>query len=187
MKQNQRGVSEVISVILLVAIVVILAATVSVFALGFSEEVDNSAPNVAETTGEFVPGAASDEQIVRVTHVAGDSVAVENIEIIVRASGPGVDAEARLINLPTDSFFSNAIDASNVQGDDIIGTSNRPPNQVIIPADPNTWTAGRTIQFRVKTGGADFRDGASPDADRLKITVVHTPSDSILFTGIFVP
>ncbi|MFC7078046.1 type IV pilin N-terminal domain-containing protein [Haloarcula halophila] len=190
--EPNRAVSPVISVILMVAIAVILTATISIFVLGFTEDLNDTAPVVGQTSGEFEPGSGSDEQIVRITHVAGDRVNVENIEIIVQASGPSLDANARLVNLPADSHFSNAIDSTNVQGDDIIDTSNGAPNQVIVPADPNTWTAGDTIQFRIKVGGADFReppDRTGPEADELKITIVYTDTESsaILFEETFRP
>jgi len=187
---NNRGVSSVIAVILMVAVVVILAATVSVFAFGFVADLNEPAPNVAEASGEFEPGSDSDQQIVRVTHVTGDSVEVTELEIIVRASGPSLDTEARLVNLPADSYFSNAIDSSNVQGDNIIDTSNSAPNQVIVPADSNTWSAGDTIQFRIKVGGADFReppDRTGPAADKLEVIIVHTPSNAIIFEDAFTP
>lgn len=195
MKQQDRAVTPVVSTILMVAIVVILAATVSVFFLAIGEDVTEPAPNVADTTGEFAvtpPNErAGSNQIVRIEHRAGDDVAVENIEIIIRASGPALDTEARLVDLPTDSFFSNAIDSSNIQGNsNLIDTRNRPPNQVIIPEDSNTWAVGDTIQFRTATEGADFRDGedrTGPEADELEVIIVHTPSNAILSEHTFTP
>lgn len=195
MNQQNRAVTPVISTILMVAIVVVLAATVSVFFLDVAGDINEPAPNVADTTGEFAvtpPGeTAGSNQIVRIEHIAGEDVAVEEIEIIIRASGPTLDTEARLVNLPTDSYFSNAIDSSNIQGDDlIIDTTNSPPNQVIIPADSNTWGAGDTIQFRISVGGADFREPpqtGNPDADELEVIVIHTSSNAIISENTFRP
>ena len=193
MNQQDRAVTPVISTILMVAVVVLLAATVSIFAFDVTEDINEPAPNVADTAGEFevADGRAGSEQVVKITHIAGEDVAVEEIEIVVRASGPTLDTEARLVDLPTDSFFSNAIDSSNIQGDDsIIDKGNSAPNQVIVPADSNTWKVSDTIQFRISVGGADFRDSAEGDpeeADTLEVIIVHVPSDAIISKNTFTP
>jgi hypothetical protein len=59
-------------------------------------------------------------------------------------------------------------------------------NKVIIADDGvNVWSAGDTIQFRINTGAADFSDGGN--ADTLEVTIVHTPSNSILSEHTFTP
>ena len=98
MSERDRAVTPVVSTILMVAIVVVLAATISVFFFGVTEDLSEAAPNAAQTSGEFEPGASA--QRVRITHIAGKSVPAEELEIVVRVSGPDVDAEARLVNLP---------------------------------------------------------------------------------------
>jgi len=52
---DRRGVSPVVSTILVVAIVVILAATISVAVFDTTENINEPAPNIAESSGEFVP------------------------------------------------------------------------------------------------------------------------------------
>jgi flagellin-like protein len=197
---QNRSVSPVISVILMVAIVVILAAVLSTFVLDSTESLDDPAPNVADTTGEFdvgVDGFQSD-QIVRITHVAGDSVEIDKIEIVVQASGPGsnLPREARLINLPSEG---SDIDEKNIDGNlglidkgsNPIGGAG-PPNLLITAEDSNVWSAGKTIQFRIPTGGADFRDppdleNNDGEAEELEVVIVHTPSNSILSEHTFTP
>jgi flagellin-like protein len=192
MTQQRRAVSSVIAVVLMVAVVVILSATVSAAVLNVTDALNEPAPTVAQTSGEFVPGA--DDQEVRVTHVAGDSVRVENIEIIVRVSGPDVDTTERLIDLPADG---SDIDEENLRNDNGVVSKGygaagpADPNQVIIedyPTDDNVWDVGETIQFEINVGEADFRsqpDRTGPDADELEITIVHTESDAILFEEVF--
>lgn len=191
---NRRAVSSQIAVILMVAVVVTLATITSSIVFGFTLDLTEPAPNVAEATGKFEPGA--DDQAVQVTHIAGDSVRVAEIEIIVRASGPGVDSETRLVNLPSDD---SDLDSNNIEGDsDIVsegfgakGPSD--PNQVIVedfPADDNVWSAGETIRFEINVIGADFRDPpkrTGPDADELEVVIVHTPSEQIIFDETFRP
>ena len=189
-----RGVSEVISVIMMVAIVVILAATASVFFLDSAEVITEPAPNVADTTGNFdigVDGYQSD-QIVRITHLAGDSVDINEIEIIVRASGPAssLPKEARLVDLPSEG---SDIDEKNIDGkSELIDEGPNPidgagpPNLLITSQDSNVWSAGKTIQFRIPTGGADFReDPNGPEADELEVIIVHTPSNAIISEHTF--
>ena len=191
MSQEDRAVTPVVSTILMVVLVVILAATTSVAFFTFTENINEPAPIVGDTTGEFEAGGELDQQLVRIKHIAGEDIAVEDLEIIVRVSGPSLDTEARLVDLPTDSFFSTAIDSSNIQGDDsIIDTRSSAPNQIIVPADSNMWTAGDTIQFRISVSGADFRDppkGNNPKADQLEVIIVHTPSNAIISENTFRP
>jgi flagellin-like protein len=194
MTQQDRAVSSVISTILMVAIVVILGIAVSAAALPITEDLNEPAPIVGQTSGDFVPGA--DDQEVRITHLAGDSVKVENIEILVKASGPGVDSSERLINLPAQN---SDVDEENLQEDNGLISKGygdagpADPNQVIIedyPTDNNIWNVGETIQFEINVGGADFRslpERTGPDADKLEVTIIHTKSNAILFENVFSP
>lgn len=188
MATTDRGVSPVVSIILVIAIVVILAATVSVPFFDIVDNINEPAPNVVDTTGEFEAGSGFDQQFVRITHSAGESVAVEEIEIIVRASGPDVDTEARLVDLPGDGFGQKLAD-ENIQGNiDLISqTTAGPDDQIIVVEDSNIWETGDTIQFRINSGsgGADFREGEDPQADKLEVIIVHTPSNAILSEHTF--
>ena len=120
-------------------------------------------------------------------HVAGDSVPVEEIEIIVRASGPDVDTEARLVDLPSDQF-GNRIEDENIEAnDDLIEQGFGSPSSGLLEDDPDQWSAGDTLSFAIGVGEADFREGESPEADTLEVIIVHTPSNSILSEHTFTP
>jgi len=192
MNQQDRAVTPVIAIILMVAVLIVLAAAISVSFFGVTEDINEPAPNVADTTGEFEPGSDIEEQIVRITHASGENVNVDEIQIIVRASGPEVNAEARLIDLPGETslvFGDLSIDDRHLQGDDAI-ISQTAPWQVLTEDDSNVWGAGDTIQFRIAVGGADFRDEENrngPEADELDVLIVHTPSDAILSEHTFTP
>jgi FlaG/FlaF family flagellin (archaellin) len=169
------------------AVAIILAASIGAFVLGFGEETREPAPNVAETTGEFAVAPpdenAGGNQIVRITHVAGESVNVEDIEIAVTAIGPSLDTEARLVDLPAEG---GSIDEKNLEGNKgLVDESGNPSPRVIVDDDSNLWTAGDTIEFRINTGGADFRPGG--DADELEVSIVHVPSNAIIFEDTFTP
>ncbi|WP_324663680.1 type IV pilin N-terminal domain-containing protein [Haloarcula sediminis] len=172
---SERGVTPVVSNLLLVAIVVILAAVVSVFALGVAEDTNEAGPVVSESSGEFVAGGNRTDQVVRISHVAGDDVPVESIEIVVRA--PDCDTEARLVDLPS-SGDDNTIDSSHIEGDtSLIDKGPGQAGDLIGSETNNVFTAGETIEFRVAIGGCDFRVAGN---DSLTVLVVHTRSDSIL-------
>lgn len=183
---NNRGVSSVIGVVLMVGIVVILASVVGVFVLGTTEDINDPAPIVGQTSGEFEPGGGSDQQIVRITHVAGDSVDVENIEIIVRASGPSDDlpTEARLVDLPAEGQYMT----DNINGNSGLIDSGTSTANIIEEDSSNAWSAGKTIEFRVNSGAADFRNSPTDnEADKLEVIIVHTPSNSIISEYTFTP
>lgn len=189
MDTDHRGVSPVIGVVLMVAVVVVLAVTVSVFVPESTDELSEPPPNVAGTTGEFEPGAGSDEQVARITHDAGDTVDIENIEIVVLASGPDVDTQARLVDLPSDPF-GNRIETENIDGNkDLIDNSFGSPSSGLLQGDLDGWSAGDTLSFGINTGEADFTELPDPgdDADKLEVIVVHTPSNAILFEQTFTP
>jgi hypothetical protein len=173
----------------MVTVTVILTAVISVFVLGFTENINDPSPTVGQTSGEFVPGA--DEQKVRITHVAGDKVDVEHIEIAVRATGPGVDAQARLVNLPSDD---TTLDNRNLEDPDNLISESGDPQVVVedVPPDDNVWEPGETILFEINVGGADFReppDRTGPAADELEVVVVYIDTDSTttLFEETFRP
>ena len=199
MSQQNRAVTPVISTILVVAIVVILAATVSVAFLGITENLTEPAPIVADTTGEFEAGPGNYSQVVRITHVAGDSVEVEDIEIIVRASGPGskLPVETRIVNLPGgggSAFCANRgypggrLSSNNIQGDRFVVQLNCAPNQIITAEDSNTWSPGKTIQFQISSDKADFSASSGDnEANKLEVIIVHTPSNAIISEHVFRP
>ena len=181
-----RGVLPVIGVILMVAVVVILAAIVSVVAFGFVSDINEPAPNVADTTGEFEAGSELDELVVRITHIAGEDVALSDLEIVVRASGDEMDdTQVRLVNLPTDD---TTFDDDSYEGNDDLASGFGLSDGVLFDGS-STWTAGEVIKFRIPvTDGADFRDDPNgPDADELEVLIIHTPSGAIISEQTFTP
>lgn len=171
---RDRGVAPVISTILLVAIAVILAATISVFVLDFGEQTTEAGPVVGESSGTFEAfQSGSDEQIVRIRHISGDSVPTEEMEVVVDASD-ACGKRARLVNLPLGSVGNdNKIDDGNVEGDDIFDTRNGIIQHGAL--NDETYDAGSVIRFRIKKGACEVdRD------DTLVVRVVHTPTNAIV-------
>lgn len=88
--EEDRAVSPVIGVVLMVAITVILAATIGTFVLGLGDQVQSQAPQTSfsfdHTQDTSDPGDELD-----VTHDAGDSIDATRVEIVVSGAGDHVD------------------------------------------------------------------------------------------------
>ena len=79
--RDDRAVSPVIGVILMVAITVILAAVIGAFVLGFGDQIQETAPNAQISITEI---GVDDNGVQNVTfaHNGGDSFTDENTEEI---------------------------------------------------------------------------------------------------------
>jgi flagellin-like protein len=73
---DNKAVSPVIGVILMVAITVILAAVIGTFVLGLGDQVNNNAP---QASLEFEYSNSTD---VNITHVGGDELSNESIRVV---------------------------------------------------------------------------------------------------------
>jgi len=159
----------------MVAIVVILAATISMFALGFANEADRPGPIVGQSSGELVPQDGNDDGIVRINHIAGDTIQVSNMEVVVDASD-ACGKQGRLVNLPVPSS-GNDIEQSNIRGDDIF--DQRAYGFDAVPG-PNAihrseYAAGDEIAFRITGGPCSIGQ-----RDKITVRVVHTPTNSVV-------
>lgn len=171
-----RAVSPVIANILVVAIVVILAATVSVFALGFTDDTNQPGPVVGQSSGELVRDiiGKSDDQIVRIKHVAGDNLDVSKLEIAVDATD-ACGKQSRLVNLPDNAVGSTSGDElESIEGADIFDDSSPDGGQLDTNAD-GTWSAGETATFRLASGECELNSG-----ETITVRVVHTPTNSVV-------
>jgi flagellin-like protein len=101
---EDRAVSPVIGVILMVAITVILAAVIGTFVLGLGDQVSESAPQ-AQFTFDQTGDAGTSGAELQVTHDGGDAIAKENVQIFI--GGSAVD--------PTD--LTDFTDAEVTAGD----------------------------------------------------------------------
>jgi flagellin-like protein len=167
---SRRGVSSVVGVILVVALVVILAGVVGTYGLGFVEDLRDPAPNVAESEGKLV--AEGDKQIIALTHVAGDSVEAEEMEIVVDVDGTSCTETSRLVNLPSDGN----LDPNNIDGPDIFDDQELAGAiEDGSPDDDGVWSAGDTIEVRIVSGECGLSTG-----DRVTVRIVHWPTNSIV-------
>ena len=177
---DDRALTPVIGVVLLVAVTLVLAATVSATVFGAAANLTEPAPIVAQASGEFdrygAGGGRYTEQVIRITHVAGDTLGVSNLEIAVDATD-ACGQSGRLVNLPVPGDDPRPTDRY-VRGDDIFDNS---ANSVEGPIgtgdtdDDGEWSAGETTQFRLATGDCRLAAG-----DAVTVRVVHTPTGAVL-------
>lgn len=172
-----RAVTPVVGVVILVALTVVLAAMVSAAALAYADELADPAPTVARSSGEYdryaTGGGRYTEQVVRITHEAGDTLTVANLELVVDACG----RTGRLVNLPVDGDDPRPA-TRYVRGEDVFDNSYGAIEGPIGTGDVDDdgeWSAGETTQFRLATGECALESG-----DSITVRVVHTPTGSVL-------
>ncbi|MFQ3294302.1 MAG: flagellin-like protein [Halobacteriales archaeon] len=129
---DEEAVSSVIAVVLMVALTIVLAASVGVFVLGIGQEATSAAqsPNVKYAT-EFTDGANDTDDKLDITVKGGDTVEAENLEVIIGGataweSGSAVTAN----NFSDENGWSDEIksgDTLNLEedGNDEIGSGDR--------------------------------------------------------------
>lgn len=169
-----RAVAPVVSTVLIVAIAVVLAATISVFVLDFGEEVEETAPVVGQSSGEFQAfDSGNDEQIVTIRHVAGDDIPVEEMEVAVSATCKDGTKRGRLVDLPVDGRSIDYND--NVEGEDIFDTSSEWFWGDLGALKSESFTAGEKIEFRIKKGGCEV-----PQDGTVTVRVIHVPTNAVV-------
>jgi flagellin-like protein len=97
---EDRAVSPVIGVILMVAITVILAAVIGTFVLGLGDQVSESAPQ-AQFTFDYSGGPS--DGTVNVTHDGGDSIEAADLNVSINN-----DANAAVASAGTNNGWSDA-------------------------------------------------------------------------------
>lgn len=173
MSNRSRAVSSVVSTILLVAIVVVLAATMSVFALGLTEEIRSPPPTVSDSSAEYLTGSTTcDTDIVRLSHVAGDAVDLSETRTVVRLPDSG-GTEATITGFPTDG---STLDADEYDDPDNILYSNGCVRGAAADGD-GEWSVGTSFSFKLNSGGGT---GDIDPGDTIEVLVVHDPSNAVV-------
>lgn len=149
---NERGVSPVIGVILMVAITVILAAVIGAFVLDLGSSVSNTAPQASISVDEV---NANDNTIV-LQHSGGDTIEWSDTEIIVEN-----DASSK-----ADLNWDGSISESFATADDVV---------------INTSNGASTPIANISTIDEDDDEAFDlEDRDKLTITLIDKPSGEII-------
>ena len=170
---DSRAVSPVVSTVLLVAIVIILAASVSPFILGLADDVPEPAPNVVDSAATYERGSGGGcgNNIVRLTHNGGDTVRLSDTKTIVRLPDSG-GKRATITGFPVST---TTLDPADYTDPDNILTTGSCVGGEAANGGTGGWSAGSSFSFRLNKGDGDIDLG-----DTIEIRVVHEPSDAII-------
>ncbi len=158
---DDRGVSPVIGVILMVAITVILAAVIGTFVLGLGdslEQAPQSQISIEDADDTFDTTATSDTDAFDISQNGGDQLTMGDIRIVV--DGPTSPS----------AFESGAWDTADRS--DTLELRDGSGNPV---DDTTEFSVGDSFTI-VDTNP----DAGNLDTGDYDITIIHTPSDSIL-------
>jgi len=168
---EERGVSPVIGVILMVAITVILAAVIGTFVLGLGDQVSQTAPQATiSVEGSDVYGsAAATNDTVTLKHGGGD-------DLVASETGWNIDVDnasnSGTISIPasdgSDTSLSTAGTATLVFGEG--GDSNQQVDNATVQFGGTTVY---TIQSSVGTVGVG-------PGDTLTVTLIDSGSEQII-------
>jgi len=91
--ERTRGISPVIGVVILIGITAILAATIGVFALGFSDQQPTQAPQVA-IVADYSERTTGNGEYLNLSFSSGETVYRDNLSVVVSGakSSDGTDA-----------------------------------------------------------------------------------------------
>ncbi|WP_439026548.1 type IV pilin [Haloarchaeobius sp. DT45] len=162
---SRRGVSSVVSTVLLVGLVLILAVTVSVYALNFTDEKREPSPQMHAT---LEPLSATDGEVM-VTANGGETLKMSELEVVIRNEDN--DSQVRIVDLQaTGSTFTS----ENLEGTESMVDETSPTGEFVAgPGSTNgEWTAGEHV-------AVDLPNLAQ--GDRVTILVVHVPTNGIIW------
>jgi len=157
---EDRGVSPVIGVILMVAITVILAAVIGAFVLGLGDQASQSAPQAQISVDSVDAG----EDNVTLRHGGGQTIELDETRFLVTNVS---EDETLEWNQPAEEGFSTAdriVINTDVLNDDN-ATLYTPNDEAINVDDDDNF---------------DFNSG-----DRIEITIIDTRSSEIIFERNF--
>ncbi|QKY21163.1 type IV pilin N-terminal domain-containing protein [Halolamina sp. CBA1230] len=157
---DDRGVSPVIGVILMVAITVILAAVIGTFVLGLGdslEQAPQASLNAADASDDY--SDAGDDDAFTISHDGGDAIAFSDIRVIVEPVDG--DGAARF----EQGSWSPSLDGANLT----------------LNYDGDNPESGDEFQVgdQVTIADEDDDDTLSSGED-YRIRLIHLPSESIL-------
>jgi len=167
---DDRAVSPVIGVILMVAITVILAAVIGTFVLGLGDQVQSTTPQASfgfdsgQQTIEDTDGHSTTVTAVTVTHETGDAIAESDISVSVNGN------QAWEVNSSTET--NNPWNEAN---EDVSAGSSF---KVSFYDSGSSISEGTAVDVNSSTGGFDTPSAATALASGDTIRVIYNSPDS---------
>ncbi|WP_083867357.1 type IV pilin [Natrialba taiwanensis] len=150
--EEERAVSPVIGVILMVAITVILAAVIAAFVLDMGDSIGDSTPNGQigyESNAAWDGSSGGVEVLGTFNHEGGDEVEADEVEVQLESDSGEVTLDAN------NGFSSGDVEMPNFDTGD-------------------TFTVGDSLDIEA-LDGSEISSG-----DDYEITIIHNPTDTIL-------
>jgi flagellin-like protein len=162
---DDRGVSPVIGVILMVAITVILAAVIGTFVLGLGDSLQQapqSQISVADADDTANLSADETDDVLTISHDGGDELASGDYRLVVTTSA---DESVELVN-------ETATGASNRTITDYAAG-----NFELLISEPGDFGVGDEITVQIY----DDDDNDPVDySGEWEVQIIHIPSDSVV-------
>jgi len=170
---DERGVSPVIGVILMVAITVILAAVIGTFVLGLGDSLEQAPQSTLSVSDGSGDGLATEgdsaDSVLTISHDGGDAIPADEYEIrVTNTSGETVALYDGSENTQT---WSTDYDSDGATNDETITKG--------LSSDPGEFSVGDTVSVTL----AVTSEGTVNDLDysgEWQVQIIHTPSDSIV-------
>jgi len=167
---DDRAVSPVIGVILMVAITVILAAVIGTFVLGLGDQVQSTTPQVSfgfDQSSEANGSLSGTHKVVTVTHETGDTLDESNVDISVNGNPAlGVDSSEETTDLFSGSGEVSAGTSEKVElyytGADVSTATGKNLSDTTTSPD---WNDLETDYAALSTGDTIRVVYNSPDSD----------------------
>lgn len=167
LKEENRGVSPVIGVILMVAITVILAAVIGTFVLGLGDSLQQapqSQISVADAEGESPVNNSGPQSILTISHDGGDALA---------------DGEYRIRVKNESGSFHDLHNTTAATGTFTIGDASGDTSDVSLQGgDPGEFAVGGVLTVEAAATGTSGNE--VPFAGEWQVQIIHVPSDSII-------
>jgi flagellin-like protein len=169
---NERAVSPVIGVILMVAITVILAAVIGTFVLGLGDQVSQSTPQATLSVDDvktYNPDGGTDRNLsVVLGHDGGDDIGAADTSIVLDQANGGPSVTFSNLNA-TEESLSTA------------GTANITYSNVAPGTPSGTAQNLETVQFGdTYVFGSPLAEGTAPSDGDVTVTIIDKASDQII-------
>jgi flagellin-like protein len=178
---NDRAVSPVIGVVLMVAITVLLAAIVGTFVLSFGDEVTSTSStpqaqlSVEDVTLEKDSVTDTTNLTVTMSHDGGEEIDLATTDIVVQNAGE----TTRFNN--EDSNTNAVIQTADTFGITVDNKTNS-GNELVVAGGVNVWTEVDDRDDNINQIESDELDNSgNGEGDRVTITIVDTESGGIIF------
>jgi len=175
---DDRAVSPVIGVILMVAITVILAAVIGTFVLGLGDQVQSTTPQASfgfdQSNETFQDSGGNDveAETLTITHETGDTISESNLKVTVGGDTAFAVDES---NQETDGVWDNGNDVSAGSSVRVVGYTDADTvdDETLNTGSAPDWTSAGEI-----TDPADESWNAIAPGDTVRVVYNNPDSDS---------